>query len=175
MVTTPAVAEIEKEEFHHLTYPDVYGLAELLKIKILALPYRHEVMLVPTRGGLVMGGIMSHKLGLRFVLSIPFEQQYLAGETESDAEPRMLWFPPPELLKDRKVLVLDDIRQRGRTVFRVSNAARHCDASIVDIAVLLDKPHKNEFPEMHVICVGTTRFWEIFPWEEDGPLPNRVA
>lgn len=173
MATDPVL--VQKEEIHHLTYPDVYGLCDQLAAKIRQLPYRHDVMLVPTRGGLIMGGIMSHKLGMRFVLSIPFEEQYAAGETESEKEPRMLWFPPRELLKDRRILVLDDIRQRGRTLFRISNEAGHCDPMVVDNAALLDKPHKNEFPEMRLIHVGTTKFWEIFPWEEDGPLPNRLA
>lgn len=176
MTILPVASEAPAEEHHQLTYFDLDELTDGLRDRIRELPYRHELMLVPTRGGLVIGGIMSHKLGMRFVLAIPFEEQYPAGQTaDSHVEPKMMWFPPREVIVGKRVLVLDDLRQRGCTLNCMQQAALLHDAKSVDIAVLLDKPHKCRVPHMKVICVRTTQFWEIFPYEEDGPLPKRIA
>lgn len=75
---------------------------------------RFRVMLVISRGGLVPAGMLAYRLGIRHVL-VASSAAYDDGDTAGSA-PILLEFPDPERLRDRDVLIVDEVWDSGRTI-----------------------------------------------------------
>lgn len=94
-------------------------------------------------------------------------------------EPRFLNFPPESLLEGRRVLVVDDVWDTGRTARAVRERARRCGAGEVKVACLHWKPkggleagvevggrEKGDRPDYWGDETGR---WIVYPWEKLAP------
>ncbi|MBX7232811.1 MAG: hypothetical protein K1X65_00420 [Caldilineales bacterium] len=136
-----------------------------------------DVILMVTRGGIIPGGMLAESLGIRDVLTAAVE---FPRDPEIDrfAWPNFLQFPADELLEGRRILIVDDVWDSGRTINtvrgRVEAAGGHPRT-----CVLHYKPQRSRFRDRRPDYYGAvTDRWIIYPWEIDrGPdfaLPDRV-
>jgi hypothetical protein len=120
-----------------------------------------------TRGGIVPGGLIAEALDIRYILTAAVEFQ--GGENRL-AWPTFLQFPSDALLRDRRVLIVDDIWAHGRTITTVKGRVQAAGGT-PEVAVLHYKPGSNLFREAgpeHYAAI-TDRFI-IYPWEaQRGP------
>lgn len=143
-----------------LTWQDVEKLVDYLLPQLLG-PY--DALLMITRGGIIPGGLIAEALDLTNVLTaaVQFPE---AGQARL-AWPNFLQFPEDRLLRDRRVLIVDDIWANGRTLTTVKGRVAAAGGK-PESAVLHYKPGSSLFREAgpdHYAAV-TDRFI-IYPWE----------
>jgi len=107
----------------------------------------------------LMHGGMIFAAHLSVALSIDVEFDYLhatryRGETSGGV---LRWIKPPEVaLRDRRVLLVDDILDEGKTLLAVRDYCQAAHASDVRVAVLCEKLHERRVPGIAADYVGVT-------------------
>ncbi len=148
-----------------LTWQDVEKLIDYLLPQLIG-PY--DGLLMVTRGGIIPGGMIAEALDIRYILTAAVEFAAV-GETRL-AWPTFLQFPGDALLRDRRVLVVDDIWTNGRTLTTIRGRISAAGGR-PETAVLHYKPGSSLFREAgpdHYAAV-TDRFI-VYPWEvQRGP------
>jgi hypoxanthine phosphoribosyltransferase len=154
---------MEKE---FLTWQDVDALADVLLPQIAG---QFDVILIITRGGIVLGGILAEALDIRDVLIAAVEFPR-ASQIEELAWPTFLQFPSDALLRGRRVLIVDDVWDSGRTINTVRGRVEAAGGHPAT-CVLHYKPARSRFPERQPdYYAALTDRWIIYPWEVDrGP------
>jgi uncharacterized protein len=105
-----------------LTWNDVDKLIDHL---IPQFEVDFDAMLLITRGGIVPGGVLAESLNISTILTaaVDFPSE-MEGEKQRDklrAWPKFLQFPDNTLLRDQRILVVDDVWGSGRTITAVKN------------------------------------------------------
>lgn len=135
----------------------------------------YDALLLITRGGIIPGGMIAEALGLNHILTaaVRFPE---AGQARL-AWPTFLQFPEDRLLRDKHILVVDDIWANGRTLTTVKGRVLAAGGR-PEAAVLHYKPGSSLFREAgpDYYAAVTDRFI-VYPWEiQRGPdeLQTRV-
>ena len=98
----------------HLTWTQIEDLAIRLADR---LPTSYDVMLVITRGGMVPACIVSERLNLRNILVAAV--MFYTGQERTLDKPIFLQFPADPLINGKRVLIVDDVWDSGRTIMAV--------------------------------------------------------
>jgi len=148
-----------------LTWSDVDKLMDHL-VPQLGGPY--DAMLIITRGGLVPGGLICESLDIRHILTASV--QFYSGVKETLAWPIFLQFPSDSLLVGKRILVVDDIWDSGRTITTVQGRVEAAGGH-PELAVLHYKPTDSLFPDAapHYYAAATDS-WVVYPWERERSL-----
>lgn len=156
-----------------LTWSDVDRLIDYLTPQIHG---RFDSMVIITRGGIVPGGMLAEALNITYILtaSVRFPADFpglaLDRNLERHVLPEFLQFPDSSLLRDRRILVVDDVWTRGRNIVTV---ASRIDAAggHPETCVLHYKPGASLYPGISPdYYAAVTNRYVIYPWEIDrGP------
>jgi uncharacterized protein len=123
-----------------------------------------DAILGIARGGLVPAALLSQELGLRNVLAAAVASY--AGDQRGETL-HFLEFPPDQAIVARRILVVDDIWDSGRTIELVRRRIAEAGGQSV-VAVLHYKPGKSAYPDRQPdFWVCTTDAWILYPWERD--------
>jgi uncharacterized protein len=154
----------------HLTWTQIEDLAIRLADQ---LPTSYDVMLVITRGGMVPACIISERLNLRSIL-VAAVMFYTAQERTLD-KPIFLQFPGDPLLNKRRVLIVDDVWDSGRTIMAVRERVRQA-GGYPETAVLHFKPRRTAYSDSRPdFYVDETDAWIVYPWDVgEASLPAGV-
>lgn len=134
-----------------------------------------EAMVLITRGGIVPGGMLAEAMGLTNILTaaVDFPAEVEREKAGLFAWPRFLQFPSDELLRGKRVLVVDDVWGSGRTITAVKNRVSAA-GGFPSTCVLHFNPYRNLFgsarPDYYA---ATTDAYIVYPWEIDRG-PDRV-
>jgi hypoxanthine phosphoribosyltransferase len=146
-----------------LTWQDVQRcVADVVK----QLPRDYDCMLVITRGGLVPGGLISELIGLRNIL-VAAVMFYMGVDQKLDA-PIFLQFPADPLLAGKKVLIVDDVWDSGRTITAVTSRVLEAQGK-PERAVLHYKPSRSLYSEKPDFYGAETGDWLVYPWDPESP------
>lgn len=160
-----------------LTWEDVDKLIDVLLPQLRAAG-RFDAMIMITRGGIVPGGLICEALDLANVLtaSVDFPPTALPDESARLlAWPSFLQFPAEDLLRDRRVLIVDDVWGSGRTSTAVKS---RCEASGATgfTCVLHFNPYRSLFSRAEPDFYGAvTDAYIVYPWELDRGLHGIAA
>jgi hypoxanthine phosphoribosyltransferase len=154
----------------YLTWTQIEDLAIRLADQ---LPRGYDVMLVITRGGMVPACIVSERLDLRNIL-VAAVMFYTAQERTLD-KPIFLQFPADPLLNGRRVLIVDDVWDSGRTIMAVRERVLDAGGD-PDTAVLHYKPKRTTYSDIRPdFYVDETDAWIVYPWDaSEASLPSGV-
>jgi len=143
-----------------LTWSDVDALMDHL---IPQFRGTFDALLIITRGGIVPGGILSEVLDIRYVLTASVK--FYTGVEKRMAWPSFLQFPSDDLLRGKRVLVIDDIWDSGRTINAVKGRVEAAGGK-PELAVLHYKPSQSLFPDSKPdYFAAVTDNWVVYPWE----------
>jgi uncharacterized protein len=148
----------------YLTWQDVEKLIMALLPRVQG--YDYDAILAITRGGIIPGGMLAGKLGIYqvFVASVDF---YEDESLDLDL-PVFMQFPVDSLLRGKRVLVIDDLWDRGREVVTVKERVEQVGGRPVTF-VLHYKPHRSIYPDQGPdFYTAITEDWIIYPWEQAG-------
>ncbi|WP_353827394.1 phosphoribosyltransferase [Agromyces sp. SYSU T0242] len=148
-----------------LTWDDFGDAARRLASEVLASGFRPDVVIAIARGGLLLAGAIAYALGTKSCGSINVE--FYTGVDERLPEPVL---HPPMLdapaLADRRVLLVDDVSDSGRTLRKVVDLLEEAGAD-VRTATLYTKTRTVLVPDFDV---RRTDDWIVFPWSALPPV-----
>ena len=149
-----------------LSWQDVDALTDVLLPQIAG---QFDVLLIITRGGIILGGIVAEALDIRDVLIAAVEFPR-SPEIKDLGWPTFLQFPSDALLRGRRVLIVDDVWDSGRTINTVRGRVEAAGGNPAT-CVLHYKPGRSRFPDRQPDFYGAiTDRWIVYPWEIDrGP------
>jgi uncharacterized protein len=133
-------------------------------------------MIMITRGGIVPGGLLAAALNLDTILTaavdFPAEQE-VDKQTATPglmAWPKFIQFPEDRLLREKVVLVVDDVWGSGRTMTAVKNKVAGAGGAPYT-CVLHYNPYRNLFGTARPdFFAAITDAYILYPWEVDrGP------
>jgi uncharacterized protein len=155
----------------HLTWTQIEDLAIQLADRLAS---GYQVMLVITRGGMVPACIISERINLRNIL-VAAVMFYTEVERTLD-KPIFLQFPADPLLNGRRVLIVDDVWDSGRTIMAVRERVLAA-GGIPDTAVLHFKPQRTTYSGIRPdYYVDGTDAWIVYPWDVgEATLPAAEA
>lgn len=151
------MVEVSKR-YNYIDWETLHSLVGKLALSI-SRSYLPQVLVGALRGGYVVARILSDFLGIDelAVLGVKFYR----GVGERGEKP-VITVPLVHDVKDKAVLVVDDVADTGRTLETAVADLRLRGARSVKTAVLFLKPRSIMIPDFYV---ETTDSWVIFPWE----------
>ena len=156
-----------------LTWGDIVALVDHLMPQMRGM---FDALLLITRGGIVPGGMIAERLNLSYILTaaVRFPTEIVDKRL---AWPTFLQFPEEALLRERRVLIVDDIWSTGRTITTVIGRVQAAGGR-AETAVLHYKPGSTLFKQVGpTYYAAITDAIIIYPWEvrrgmEGVPLPG---
>lgn len=146
----------------HLGWNDVQ---ECVSRIIAQLDTDYDCMLVVTRGGLVPACLISEQIDLRNILVAAV--MFYTGVDQRLESPIFLQFPADPLLAGKKVLVVDDVWDSGRTIMAVKTRIEEAQGRPTT-AVLHFKPTRSQFPNVRPDVYGKeSGDWLVYPWDPE--------
>lgn len=125
----------------------------------------YDAVLAITRGGMVPGGLVSKRLLIRNVLTAAV--MFYTDEGGAFEKPSFLQFPIKELIEGKRILVVDDVWDSGKTAVAVKERIIAAGGTPT-IAVIHYKPDASNFPEQAPdFYMVETDAWIVYPWEPD--------
>src|ERR1700738_3423741 len=154
----------------HLTWTQIEDLAIRLADR---LPTTYDVMLVITRGGMVPASTISERLNLRNILVAAV--MFYTGQERTLDRPIFLQFPADPLLNGRRVLIVDDVWDSGRTIMTARESGPSA-GGYPQTAVLHYKPARSTYFDVRPdYYVDETDAWIVYPWDVgEATLPSAV-
>jgi hypoxanthine phosphoribosyltransferase len=134
-----------------------------------------KVMVIITRGGIIPGGLLAEALGIQSILTaaVDFPVEFEREKSGLFAWPRFVEFPDDELLRGKRVMVVDDVWGSGRTITAVKNRIAAA-GGIPSTCVLHFNPQRNLFGSVRPdYYAAVTDVHIVYPWEIDRE-PDRV-
>ena len=117
-------------EKKYLSWEDVYHLIDRIVPQVTG---HFDALVAITRGGIVPGGLLSERLGIRqvFIASVRF----FRDEDQALDWPIFLQFPDDSLLHGKRVLVVDDIWVDGITITSVGERITQAGGEAVTLVL----------------------------------------
>ena len=147
---------IEKQ---HLSWDNVTALIDAL---IRRLPRDYDAILAVTRGGMVPACLVSETLNIRNILAAAVMFYTEVGRTLD--EPVFLQFPADPLLFGKRILIVDDVWDSGRTVVSVKHRVLDAGGQ-PEVAVIHYKPAHSLFEDRPDYFAVETGDWIVYPWD----------
>jgi hypoxanthine phosphoribosyltransferase len=147
-----------------LTWEDVDRLVDHLLTQFNT---DYEAMVMVNRGGIIPGGMLSEAMHILNIFTAAVEFPPLAIEKDERllAWPKFLQFPDENLLKGRRILVVDDVWGSGRTLTSVRNRVAST-GGLPHTCVLHFNPYRNLFEKCRPDYFGAiTDAFIVYPWE----------
>lgn len=157
----------DPEGREHLSWRDVRLLVRQLTNKLR--DERFDAYLVITRGGMVPGALIAKALDHTDVLTACIAA-YDAND-EPLEHPIVHEFPSEPQIHDRRILVVDDVWDKGRTIAVAKAHVRHAAGTSL-VATLHYKPQRSEVDGCPDFYASKVDHWIVYPWEEDDLLPQ---
>ncbi|MFE1645583.1 phosphoribosyltransferase [Microbacterium sp. P01] len=158
------------DERETLTWDGFGEAARDLARKIVADGFEPEVVVAIARGGLLPGGAIAYALGAKNCGALNVE--FYTGIGEVLDAPEVL---PPALdlsyLDGRRVLLVDDVADSGRTLALAVDLLTGCGA-VVRSVTIYTKPGSVAMPDY---AWKETSLWIDFPWSWQGPVWDEDA
>jgi hypothetical protein len=123
-----------------------------------------DALLLITRGGLIPGGMIAEALNITIVLTaaVRFET---AADQQQMGWPVFVQFPHDALLARQRVLVVDDVWDKGRTITAVCGRIASAGGR-AETAVLHYKPGQSLFKQAGpTYYAAITDAYIVYPWE----------
>lgn len=148
-----------------LTWDDVEELVARLVAK---LPRNYDLLMAITRGGMVPACLVSERIDLRNIVAAAV--MFYTGIDQKLEEPIFLEFPADPLLVGKRVLIVDDVWDTGRTAMAVRRRVREA-GGFPELAVLHYKPGRSAYAERPEYYAETTDEWILYPWDPSRAKP----
>ncbi|QCR18699.1 phosphoribosyltransferase [Agrococcus sp. SGAir0287] len=158
-------SDLPEPEREVLTWQGFGDAGRELARTIAADGYQPEIVIAIARGGLLPAGHLAYALGLKLADAINVEFYTDVHQTLPDPvllEPML----DAEAIRGRRLLVVDDVADSGRTLALVLDVLRRMGAEARS-AVLYAKPASVVDPDF--VWRRTDR-WIVFPWSAEPPV-----
>ena len=147
-------------EFEIPSWDQIYVLLLKLSEAVRKSGFEPDVIVGVSRGGWIPARIMSDLLENPKLANVTAE--FYVGVAETKHEPSITQ-PVSLPVKNKKVLVVDDVADTGESLKQVNSHLKNQGASEIKIATIYYKPWSIIVPHYYE---KETRCWIVFPWEQ---------
>ncbi len=155
-------------DFEVPSWDEIYEMLLTLADMIREDSFSPDVIVGVSRGGWPPARVMSDLLGNVELANIRVE--FYRGVAETGDKP-VITQPLSMSVEGRKVLIMDDVADTGRSLRLVSDHVREGGADVIKIATIYYKPWSIIIPDYYV---KVTRRWIVFPWERKETVRNLI-
>ncbi|MEZ4711696.1 MAG: phosphoribosyltransferase family protein [Caldilineaceae bacterium] len=127
-------------------YLSWHDTEELISKLVFQLRPPYDAILAITRGGIIPGGMIAEALEMKEVLTAAVLMPEDPSRRTKLSWPRFLQFPPDAVLEGRKILIVDNLWYRGRTIIAVKGRVEAA-GGYPELAVLHWKKNSSLFEE----------------------------
>lgn len=156
----------EDLEFEIPSWEQIYEMLLNLANKIRKDNSKPDIIIGVSRGGWAPGRIMSDLLENPQIANVKTE--FYKGVAETKGEPAITQSVSMPV-KGKKILVMDDVADTGRSLRKVRSHLLEQGAVDVKTATIYYKPWSVTFPNYYE---KETKRWIIFPWERKETVRN---
>ena len=150
---------LEKLDFEIPSWKKIHRSILELSVEIEKSNFKPDIIVGMARGGWIPARIISDCLGNPNLANVSVEFYENLGETKSKP---MIKQPISVSVRNKKILLVDDVVDTGKSVKLVETHLRNKGASTIKIASVYYKPWSIVIPEYYQ---KETQLWIIFPWE----------
>ena len=150
------------------SWNQIYRLLLKLAEAVRKSGFEPDVIVGVSRGGWIPARIMSDLLETPKLANVTAE--FYVGVAETKREPTITQ-PVSLPVKDKKVLVVDDVTDTGESLKLVNSHLKNQGASEIKIATIYYKPWSVIVPHCYE---KETRCWIVFPWEQKETVRKTV-
>lgn len=155
----------------YLTWYDVEELITKLVFK-LNTPY--DLILAISRGGIIPGGMIAEALKMKNVLTAAVTFTENTSVISPISWPRFLQFPEDDLLVGRKILVVENLWNQGRSIMSAKGRIEAA-GGYPELAVLHWRPSSSTFPDdTPDYYAEITEDFIHYPWQRIDDSDYRV-
>ena len=155
--------ELDNKEI--LTWEGFGSATRELAQQIVDSEFVPDIIIAVARGGLLPAGSLSYAMGVK--LSDAVNVEFYTDVHETLPDPVLLApMLDTESISDKKVLVVDDVVDSGRTLALVLELLRGYGAECRS-AVIYEKPRSEVRPDF---SWNSTDEWIVFPWSAEEPV-----
>lgn len=159
-----------QDDARWLTWDEVFqmamNLAEQIEQHCVKTGERFDAMVVIPRGGYNPASVVSYKLGFSSVdLLHACIGTYAAGRAEWSGKYNLGQMPTSEQIKDKNLLIIEEVCDRGRTLTFLNDYLKEGGAGLVRTGVLHYKPGQSQTGFKPDWAIETTEDWIVYPWE----------
>jgi hypothetical protein len=158
----------ESLEFVIPTWDTIYEFLLNLAERIRENGFKPDMIAGVSRGGWPPARVMSDLLENPNIANVKAE--FYLGVAETKGEP-VITQPVSVSVKDKKVLIVDDVADTGKSLRLVRSHLKEKGATDVKIATIYYKPWSVVIPDYYE---KETSLWIIFPWERKEAVRNVV-
>ncbi len=150
---------LRKEKFLLLDWDDIVSGVEELANKVLNSGFRPDVIVGILRGGLFVANLLSDVMDVEDV--VPLGIRSYVG-VKARGSPIVYHRPSLEELNGKRVLLVDDVSDEGKTLMTAHSLIRESSyPSELRTSVLHIKPWTKFVPDYYVL---STSYWILYPW-----------
>jgi hypoxanthine phosphoribosyltransferase len=151
-----------------------YDTEELVSKLIFKLNTPYDAILAISRGGIIPGGMIAEALKMKNMLTAAVLFPENIAATTRITWPRFLQFPDDEVLAGRKVLVVDNLWNQGRSVLAAKGRIETA-GGFPEIAVLHWRKQSSTFPDQAPdYYAEITEDFIHYPWQRIDDSDYRV-
>jgi hypoxanthine phosphoribosyltransferase len=148
-----------KKKFLLLDWDDIVSGVEELANKVLSTGFRPDVIVGILRGGLFVANLLSDVMDVEDV--VPLGIRSYVG-VKARGSPVVYHRPSLEELNGKRVLLVDDVSDEGKTLMTAHSLIRESSyPSELRTSVLHIKPWTKFVPDYYVL---STSYWILYPW-----------
>lgn len=133
-----------------------------------------DAIIMVTPNGIIPGGILAAAAGIDdlHIAKVEFPPEADLERAKLFSWPTFTYFPEPEWLEGRKVLVVNNAWGSGRTTWAINNQVA-CAGGSPSTCVLHFNPYRNLLKYQPDYYAAITDAYIVYPWEIDlqGPEP----
>lgn len=149
----------QKLEYEAPNWDDIYQMLLYIADRIKGSSFRPDIIIGVSRGGWPPARILSDLLDNPNLANVRVE--FYVGVAETKNQP-VLTQPVSVDVKDKKVLVVDEVADTGKSLELIKRHLLDKGAKDVKIATLYYKPWSIVMPDYYA---AKTTSWIVFPWE----------
>ncbi len=143
-----------------VTFEEVHDMVRRVSEKVKASGYRPDTIVGIARGGWIPARLMCDFLGMTDLVSLKVEHWVETGKTKDEAT---IKYPLVANFRGRKILVVDDITDTGKSLIVSTEHLRRLNPEEVRVAVMQYIPESKFRPDYfaEIVKIWT---WFIYPW-----------
>ncbi|ABN69712.1 phosphoribosyltransferase [Staphylothermus marinus F1] len=149
----------EKIKLEYISWKQLHIALINLAKTMISEGYRPDIIYAVIKGGLIPARILSDLLEVDQIGFIGVK--FYKGIGTREAKPE-LTLPPTHPVRNKNVLVVDDVVDSGRTLQLVLEELNRYGARNIKSLVIYVKPWSPIYPDYYY---KETRNWVVFPWE----------
>ncbi len=152
-----------------VNYEDIYNYSKQLAFKVTKSGYKPDMLLAIARSGFVPGRLMSDFMGNSNLYALKVE--HWLDTTAEHQEDAVIPVQSPLPVKDKRVLVIDDIVDTGRSAVQTLEYVKNLGAKEVRLAVMLYLTVSEIEPDYYTVKESDW-VWFIWFWNRFEDLRN---